>query len=103
MPRIILLIVIASFGVLSAAALRDHGFWGIIAPHFQSFGGAQVFADLIIALTLSMVWMVRDARASRRNPWPWVALTLATGSFGPLLYLLAGYQRQAPDRVVARA
>jgi Terpene cyclase DEP1 len=99
MPRIVLLLTLACFGALSAAALRDHGFWGILAPHFQTFGGAQVFADLVIALTLAMVWIVRDARASHRNPWPWVALTLATGSFGPLLYLLA--REMAPRRSTA--
>ena len=61
---------------------------GIFEPHFKSFGGAQVFVDLVIALTLVLVWMWRDAKASGRNIWPWIALTLATGSFGPLFYLL---------------
>jgi Terpene cyclase DEP1 len=103
MPRLILLIVLACFGALSAAALRDHGVLGIIAPHFQSFGGAQVFADLVIALTLATVWIVRDARAAQRNPWPWVALTLATGSFGPLLYLLTRQPSPAQQRPAAMA
>lgn len=88
MQRTLLIITIILFGALSAAALWQHGFWGIIAPHFQSFGGGQVFADLVIALTLAMVWMWRDARATGRNPWPWIAATLAAGSFGPLFYLL---------------
>jgi hypothetical protein len=88
MQRTLLIITIILFGALSAAALWQHGFWGIIAPHFQSFGGGQVFADLVIALTLAMVWMWRDAKATGRNPWPWILVTLAAGSFGPLLYLL---------------
>lgn len=88
MQRTLLIITILLFGALSAAALWQHGFWGIIAPHFQSFGGGQVFADLVIALTLAMVWMWRDAKATGRNPWPWILVTLAAGSFGPLLYLL---------------
>ena len=93
MQRALIVIVLALFGALSAAALWHHGYWGIIEPHFRSFGAAQVFADLVIALTLAMIWMWRDAKATGRNPWPWIAATLALGSFGPLVYLLT---RKAP-------
>jgi len=88
MQRIILIVTLIAFSALTAMALWRHGYWGIIEPHLQSFGGAQVFADLVIALALFMVWMWRDARATGRNPWPWIALTLTTGSIGPLIYLL---------------
>lgn len=86
---IVLIVVIVAFGVLSALALAEVGYLGIIAPHFQSFGGGQVFADLVIALVLVMIWMVQDARARGVNPWPYVLLTLVAGSFGPLAYLVA--------------
>jgi hypothetical protein len=88
MQRSLIVVVLVLFGALTAAALWHHGYWGIVAPHFQSFGAAQVFADLVIALVLVMVWMWRDARTSGRNPWPWIAATLLLGSFGPLVYLL---------------
>jgi len=88
MQRTLLLITIILFGALSAVALWQHGYWGIIAPHFQSFGAGQVFADLVIALTLVMIWMWHDAKATGRNVWPWIVATLALGSFGPLFYLL---------------
>ena len=84
---LVLIMVIAAFGVLSALALADVGYFGILEPHFKSFGGAQVFTDLVIALTLAMFWMVSDARTSGINPWPFVVATLVLGSFGPLLYL----------------
>jgi hypothetical protein len=88
MKRIIIAATLVPFGFLSAVALWQHGFWGILAPHFQSTGAGQVFADLVIALSLVMIWMYRDAKASGRVIWPWIAFTLVAGSFGPLLYLL---------------
>lgn len=84
---VMLAVVLAGFGVVTALALRDHGYWGIVAPHFASWGGAQVLLDLVILAVLACVWMVRDARARGARVWPYVALTLAAGSFGPLLYL----------------
>lgn len=95
-----LVVVIAAFGVLSALALMDVGYLGIIAPHFETWGGGQVFADLVILAVLACVWMVEDARANGANAWPYVALTVFTGSFGVLFYLVArelrsGARRQA--------
>ena len=93
MHRPLTVVVLVLFSALSGAALWEHGYWGIIAPHFASLGGGQVLADLVIALTLVMAWVWRDARSAGRNPWPWLAATLALGSFGPLVYLLT---RPAP-------
>lgn len=88
MPRLLILITLVVFGILTGGALWQHGYWGILAPHFQSLGAAQVLTDLVIAMTLVLVWLWRDARRLGRNPWPWVIATLALGSFGPLVYLL---------------
>jgi len=88
MQRTLIIITLILFGALTTVALWQHGYWGIIAPHFKSFGAGQVLADLVIALTLVMIWMWRDARSTGRNVWPWIVATLALGSFGPLLYLL---------------
>lgn len=83
-----LVAVLIGFGALTAAALVDVGYWGILAPHFQTLGAGQVLADLVILATLAGAWMLRDARSSGVPPWPYVVLTLAAGSFGPLPYLL---------------
>jgi len=88
MQRGLIVVTLILFGALSAAALRHHGYFGIFALHFQTFGGMQVLIDLVIALILVMVWMWRDAKATGRNVWPWIIATLALGSFGPLVYLL---------------
>ena len=89
MQRSVLLIVLVLFSALTAAALwQSGGVLGILSWHVKSYGGAQVFADLVIALTLFIVWMWRDAQATGRSFWPWLVATLALGSIGPLLYLL---------------
>ena len=81
-------VVILAFGGLTGKALWEVGLWGIIEPHFRSWGAAQVFTDLVIMGLLGCVAMVADARRRGVAAWPWVVLTLATGSFGPLIYLL---------------
>ena len=87
-PRLVLLgLVLLAFGALTAAALLDVGYLGILRPHFESFGAGQVLADLVIVCTLSCIWMVRDAPAQGLNPWPFVVITFIAGSFGPLTYL----------------
>jgi hypothetical protein len=88
MQRLLILLVLAGFGALSAVALWQHGYIGIFQLQFQTSAGLQVLADLAIALALVLAWLWRDARATGRSPWPWVVATLALGSFGPLLYLL---------------
>ncbi|MBS0472877.1 MAG: DUF2834 domain-containing protein [Proteobacteria bacterium] len=85
---LILIVVIGAFGVLTALALMDVGFFGILEPHFKSYGGAQVFVDLVIVCVLSCIWMAHDSRSSGLPAWPFIVLTLAAGSFGPMTYLL---------------
>jgi hypothetical protein len=88
MQRTLIIIVLAVFSAVSALALWHHGYWGILEPHFKSWGAAQVLMDLCIALGLVLTWLWRDAKRTGRSPWLWVVVTLLAGSFGPLVYLL---------------
>jgi energy-converting hydrogenase Eha subunit A len=99
MQRVLLLLVLAMFSVVTALALWHHGYWGIFEPAFKSWGAAQVFMDLVIALGLIVLWMWQDAKRTGRNVWPWILLTLVLGSFGPLLYLVVG---KTQDYLVAK-
>lgn len=90
----LLVLVLVAFGALSAVAVLDVGYLGILMPHFESAGGLQVLVDLVIALTLVMIWMVADARRHGRVVWPWLVATLLFGSFGPLGYLLVRALRE---------
>jgi hypothetical protein len=97
-----LIAVTAAFGVLTGIALADVGYLGIFEPHFQSWGAAQVFADLVILAMLSCLWMMADSRTSGIPAWPFVVVTLFAGSFGPLLYLIVR-ARKAPGLALATA
>ncbi len=96
MQRALLIIVLIGFSALTGVAIIEHGGpMGIFTHAFANTAGMQLFFDLVIALALFLVWMWNDAKATGRNPWPWLVITLSIGSFGPLLYLLL--RKPAPD------
>jgi hypothetical protein len=84
----ILAIVLIAFSIQGVYVLSQVGYWNIWIHNLNHVAGQQVFADLLISLSLVTVWMWHDAKAAGRNIWPWIALILAAGSFGPLIYLL---------------
>ena len=88
MNKLLLILVLIPFGAFTAAAVWQDGLVGVFASIVHSYGSMQIFADLVIALSLVMGWMWRDAKNIGRNVWPWIAATLVAGSFGPLLYLI---------------
>lgn len=88
------LLILVPFTAFTAYVVIDEGLLGFIAAH-RSGWGQQVFADLVIALTLFLVWMVPDARRHGLPAWPFVLVTLALGSIGALSYLVV---RSLPRR-----
>jgi hypothetical protein len=83
-----LLLILGGFSALSLYAMYEVGYFGIWQAGLANAGALQILADLVIACLLIIFWMVRDAREHGLNPWPFVLITLAGGSFGPLFYLL---------------
>jgi drug/metabolite transporter (DMT)-like permease len=102
MKKLVLGVVLAAFSAMTIAAVSQHGYVGIFEYQFRSLAGLQVLADLSIALLLVLAWLWQDARANARNPYPWVVLTLAAGSFGPLLYLLTAPSEGSTNAAQAR-
>lgn len=98
---VFLCIVLVGFSVLTSLALMDVGYFGILKPHFQSWGGAQVFCDLVIVCILSCIWMSYDAPERGLPAWPFILITLVAGSFGPLLYLAVRELRSTARRPVS--
>lgn len=76
--------------VLTVYAVYKVGYAGVINYQLQSPAGWQVFADLVVACVLLLMWIFPDARKRGRNPWGYAVITLVAGSFGPLLYWALG-------------
>lgn len=99
----IALAILVAFAAYTLYAMSEVGLSGIYLAGLANAGSLQVLLDLVIVCFLISCWMVIDARATGRNPWPFVAITLVAGSFGPLLYLLlAGERAPAAAREVTQ-
>lgn len=81
--------VLADFALLNIYAFATSGVTGFI-EYLRGLDawGTVLLVDLVIALGMVVTWMGRDARRSGRDPRGYMALTVALGSIGPLLYLL---------------
>jgi hypothetical protein len=89
----VLLAIFVLFDAYTLYAIYQVGYVGIFEAGLANPGSLQVLLDLVIACSLISWWMVMDARANGRNPWPYLLMTLFGGSLGPLLYLLLAGQR----------
>lgn len=93
------------FSVYCVASEGPTGFWPI---HSRSAWGNQVWFDLLLAASVSLAFLVPEARKQGMNPLPWVVLVVLTGSIGLLAmaarisYLKEGKAHSGKD-AVARA
>lgn len=98
---LLLILVLAVFAAISLYAMLQVGYLGIWQSGLVSWGAFQILVDLVIACGLICIWMVLDARQRGTNPWPYVAITVFSGSFGPLLYLLMRARQPRADSLTA--
>lgn len=87
-PLVPLLAVLAAFTLYTLVIVVNHGYTGFLSLAMSEPWGGQMFVDLVIALTLFLVWMLRDAREHGIAPWLYVVLLFTTGSIGALAYLV---------------
>jgi hypothetical protein len=73
---------------MDAYSIGLYGYVGFFRMALANFAGVTAFVDLAIALVLIIVWMGDDARLRNVTAIPYLVLTLALGSVGPLLYLI---------------
>ena len=96
LPLPLVVVLLALFSAVSGYAVWEHGYLALWRLPFAGGSGTlQLFADLFVAMFLVTTWMVRDSRTSGVPALPWIVVTVLTGSFGPLGYLLHRRLRQA--------
>ncbi len=97
--RTFLILALAVFGAFTMVAMWQVGYVGIWQAGLANWGAAQVLADLVMMSLVVLFLLQRDARAQGRRLWPFALITLAAGSFGPLLYLLLAPGGAARDEL----
>jgi len=100
-----LTVLLADFICLTGYAVYEYGYVGFFQLATANLATIAALADLTIALSLIVVWMVRDARARGVSALPYVLLTLFLGSAGPLVYLIrrAGTEATQPLQAATSA
>lgn len=96
LKKIVILIVAIDFAVLTGLALWKQGIVGLLQLATANWMGMTLTADLCISLTLLSIALYRDARRRGKSPWPFLLLTLCTGSLGPLVYLFLREEPKTP-------
>ena len=87
--RVVWAILLVEFVALNVYTIAVGGMSGLTA-FFQGLGpyGMLAVTDLLLALTVAVAWMWRDARSKGVRPLPYAILTAASGSVGLLVYLV---------------
>src|SRR5262245_17742298 len=81
-------VLLADFVAFTAYALYQYGYVGFFEVAIGDTVGVQLLVDLVIALSLFTIWMIRDARERGIAPLPYLVLVLTLGSIGALAYLI---------------
>lgn len=91
----LLLDIFIAFVAYTIWAVLEVGFIGLLTNP-QTFagtsvpiGGLQIAIDLVIAIVIATGFLWKDAKARGINYWPFLILTLFTGSIALLAYLIA--------------
>lgn len=91
--KLVATVVLLPFLAYSLWVAATHGSFGYLDLAAREPWAMQMLLDLAITSAFSIHWMIKDARVSGRNPWPFVVLTVATGSLAALVYIVTGRRR----------
>ena len=97
---LVLGLVLVAFTALNVEAIATYGYVGFFEVLLSNIAGVLVMTDIVIAISLILLWMVGDARERGLPFWPYAILGLLLGSIGPLSYLI---HRELKARAATRA
>src|SRR5215472_6645259 len=80
--------VLLGFSILTAYAVYLYGYVGFFREVTSNAASLTLLVDLVISLTIILVYMGHDARDHSISVLPYLLLTLVFGSVGPLFYLI---------------
>ncbi len=92
--QIALAVVLVAFLALDVEVIYNFGYLGFFRVALSNSVGVACMADLVIALGMICIWMAEDARARGISFLPYLVVTFALGSVGPLLYLIRRFANQ---------
>ena len=102
LKQIALGIVLAGFSILTAYALIGYGYVGFFREVVSNLASVTLLVDLTIALTIILVYLGHDASERGVSAVPYLLITLAFGSVGPLLYLIRRLGSHHVNRELSR-
>ncbi len=84
----LLAVVLIDFLALTGYALWELGLIGVFQAAFANPATILLAVDLTLALGVGCFWMWSDSKRRGESALPYILLTAATGSAGPLAYLI---------------
>jgi hypothetical protein len=76
------------FVAVEIAAIATFGYLGVFEALASNAATRLGLLDLVLSLTLVLIWMRQDAEERALPFWPYAVVTVALGVAGPLAYLI---------------
>jgi hypothetical protein len=95
--------VLIAFLSQDAYVIYLYGYVGFFRMLLANPAGVAAAVDMSIALVLIAIWMSEDAQQRKISALPYLLVTVALGSAGPLLYLVRRFADRPDENPVLAA
>ena len=101
--QIAIVAVLIAFLSQDAYVIYLYGYVGFFRMLLANPAGVAAAVDMTIALVLIAIWMSEDAQQRKISALPYLLVTVALGSAGPLLYLVRRFADRPDENPVLAA